>query len=263
MTDQSAAQNTTSQKQLDQLAKAWSRMIDCIAHDITSALFSIRSAHQILETTSPQLIKAYRAAVTHNVPDLPSINEKILALFESNLAPQINKGTMDITNFLALLNPYSTKIPSNAKDMEILSAKTIIDHLLTNYTFENDQERSLITVDCKHDFKFQGAEIFIENLLNHLLKNALEKISDANKGSINIRTEAQVDCNEIHVKDTATGMSEEKRSRIFDRFFSKRNGTIIPGLGFCRLAILQTNGDVLCYSSKGEYTEFVIKFPKI
>ncbi len=262
MQNKPAIQDSVSTEQLDQLAKAWSRMVDCISHDVTSPLTSIRAACQALDGTLPDLIKVYRAAVAHNVPDLPEINDRILALLELHLVPSINRGTRDITNFLALLHPLDTKIPSDSKDIKTLSAQAVIDQLLTNYAFKNDQDHALVHNECKHDFKFRCAEIFIEHLLDNLLQNALEHIRDANKGTISIWTET-ANSNEIHFKDTSTGIAEEKLPKIFDRFFSKRKNTIIPGLGFCRLAILQAGGNVFCHSKKGEYTEFVIKFPKI
>lgn len=258
-----AQHHSIPHEQLDRLAKAWTRMVDCISHDVTSPLTSIRAAGQALETTFPDLVKVYRAAVANNMPNLPNINDKTLTLLESYLVPQIHKGASDITNFLALLHPYDTKIPSDSKDIKTLSAKTVLDQMLAHYAFTNDQERALVHVECAHDFHFQCAEIFIESLFDNFLKNALEKIGMVNKGDIHIWTDDQTDYNEIHFKDTATGIDPEKLPTLFNRFFSKRNDTIVPGLGFCRLAILQMDGDVLCHSIKGEYTEFVVRFPKI
>ncbi|HEX4045558.1 MAG TPA: hypothetical protein VHZ76_07830 [Gammaproteobacteria bacterium] len=51
--------------------------------------------------------------------------------------------------------------------------------------------------------------------------------------------------------------------RIFERFFSTQNGKIVPGLGFCRLALLQMGGNIFCDAIKGESTDFIIKFPKM
>ncbi len=252
------------QDKLDEIGNAWSHMEDCTAHHVKSTLAAMRMTGLSLERVLPSLIKAYRLAVEHQLITA-DIDERRLPLesLEKGFVPDISKEISRLMEFLALSHQYNQKLFSDSTDIKVLSAKACIDQVLTNYSFATDKEKSLIKVECEHDFNFKSSPIFIELLIKHLVENAFYYINDVEKGDIRIWTEIQEDFNIIHVKDTGTGMSPDALERVFSHYYSKRNNVTIPGLGYCRLAILHLGGDVECHSVKGEYTEFLIKFCKL
>lgn len=260
MTKTVESHHAISQEHLDELGNAWSRLIDCISHDIASPLASLRATGKILEEVFPALVTTYQVA-TNNKLEIPEISARKLEAsgrLICNIESEINR----LTDFLNLLRPYDKKLISDSQDIKSLSIKSCVDNLLNKFPFSNDKERKLVHTDCKHDFQFRCAAIFIENLLNNFLENALHAIQKANKGEITIWTSEDADYNILHFKDTSLGMDEDAINEVFKRFFKKIDNVIVPGLGFCRLAMLQMDGNVICKSVKNEYTEFLIKFPK-
>lgn len=249
------------QKQLDQLTEAWSRMINCISHDLTTPLAILRMSGQNCEKTLASLRAGYQLAIKNNLPVESKIDERYLEAVE-NLVPIIKQNVTDLTSFLSVLYPYNRQLLSTAEESQPLSIKICVEEALKKYTFVNDQERALVHITDLKDFKFSLAPIFIDYLLSNLLSNAFKAIQRANKGEISIWTEDEPEYNTLHFKDTGLGMEADALERVFSHFFSKKNDKIVPGLGFCRLAVLQRGGNILCAAVKGEYTEFTIKFPK-
>lgn len=246
--------------ELCKLAESWRDMMGCISHNLTSPLVLIRGVGEYLQVL-PKLVQGYKIAVEKGLieSDIQKGNLRIL----EELAPDVLPVTTEVIKFINLLPAYSAQLISTSEKIKVLGALSSIDNLLDNYQFADQKERSLIEVARQHDFKFKCASIFIESLLFNFLSNALAHIKWANKGKIKIWIETNNNSNLIHFKDTADGMDEYVLPDVFKRFFSKRDAETIPGLGFCRLAILQMGGDVWCNSIKGEYTHFIVKFPMI
>lgn len=260
MTQNLKSNHIVNQYQLDELGKSWSRLIECISHDISSPLATLRATGKSLEAVFPQLIKAYKLAVEHKL-EVPEISERMLKPLE-RLVPNIGQEVDNLANFLNLLPPYDKKLISDSQDIQSFSVKSCVDNLLDHFPFATGEERKLVHVECQHDFQLRCAPIYIDNLLINLLENALRAIDKAKKGEITIWTSEDGDYNILHFKDTSLGMDEDACHKVFRRFFRRIDGAVMPGLGFCRLAILQMDGNVTCQSKAGGYTEFQIKIPK-
>jgi len=249
------------QSKLDLLAKSWSRMVNGISHDMVTPLVVIRMTGETFQEILPGLIEGYNLAIQNNLPLKTKVSKRHLEAFEEGLLPDIRENVNKLLSFLNLLHPYNQQLLSTAPEIKLLSIKSCIDEALKNYPYDNDQQRALIHRKDTLDFKFNLAPMFIEHLLSNLISNALRAIDEENRGEITLSTAKEDNYHVLHFKDTASGLNEDARAQVFNRFFSKRGGTIVPGLGFCRLALLQRNGDILCDSVKQQYTDFIIKFP--
>ena len=73
-----------------------------------------------------------------------------------------------------------------------------------------------------------------------------------------------IENNEIHFKDTGTGISSQILPHIFDSFFTTESsiGTGV-GLAFSKMVMHSHHGEIDCLSKEGEYTEFILSFPKL
>lgn len=243
------------------LGHAWSRMIDCIVHDLTTPLATLRMIGMGLEEMIPHLIEGYKVALKNGLIE-SKFKEDDLKFTEKQAVPEIALDITQLFDFLRLLNPYKEKLFFNPPDMTLLSIQTYIQEVLKKFPFSDEKQKSLIHIKSDYDFTFAADLFFIEQLLSNLLRNALYYINSEGKGEITIWAEEKEDYNVLHLKDTAKGMNEEQLSRVFNRFFTERDNKIVPGLGFCRLALLQQGGNVLCHSVMGEYTDFILMFPK-
>lgn len=103
----------------------------------------------------------------------------------------------------------------------------------------------------------------MKHVLFNLFKNALYSIKEANKGCISIHITREGQFNILHIKDTGKGMPKVIKDKIFDKFYSRtKHGTGI-GLSFCSLVMGAFNGYIECKSEEGEFTEFLLCFPKV
>jgi two-component system CAI-1 autoinducer sensor kinase/phosphatase CqsS len=102
----------------------------------------------------------------------------------------------------------------------------------------------------------------------NLLKNALRHIAKAGKGEIFIRLEARPEGGRLVFKDTGPGIPPQVLPHIFTRFYSwsfghdDGSGAGI-GLAYCRSAMQAFGGNIVCRSTLGEFSEFVLTFPAV
>lgn len=95
-------------------------------------------------------------------------------------------------------------------------------------------------------------------VMHNLLKNSLHY-----KAKIEITLKAGDDYNYLYFKDYGLGIEQDKLKLLFESFFTsgKKDGTGL-GLPFCKRAMVAFGGGISCESEIGEWTEFVLKFPK-
>ncbi|MCS5663208.1 MAG: sensor histidine kinase, partial [Flavobacteriales bacterium] len=96
-----------------------------------------------------------------------------------------------------------------------------------------------------------------------LFKNSLFYLVNKPDGKIQIRLENGKDMNTLYFKDNGLGIPKDKLSSIFDNFmtYGKKEGTGL-GLAFCKRVMIAFGGDVTCQSEYGQWTQFVLTFPK-
>jgi signal transduction histidine kinase len=101
------------------------------------------------------------------------------------------------------------------------------------------------------------------------MKNAIYFVRKANKGEIFIEAIAGKSTdqnpnpmNYLYFKDTGPGIPEENLQHLFKAFFSRsQNGTGV-GLSLCKSIMNEFGGNISCESVEGEFTKFVMEFPK-
>lgn len=245
----------------DQLAEAWVKMVSCIVHDVTSPLVTIRIAAGGIEEILPDLIEGYLLAARHDLIT-PKFSEKDLEMFGKEATSGIKKEVTRILDFLKLLFPYNQIVLSGSKDKASLDALAYVDEVLKKYPFTDEKERYLIQVNNGYTFAFNDLPPFIECLFLHLLDRALTAIRNTGKGELSIWAETEANYHLIHFKDTSKSIEGNELAHVFSSFFAKREGATVPGLGFCRLALLQNGGDVVCHSVES-YTDLIVKFPRV
>ncbi len=118
----------------------------------------------------------------------------------------------------------------------------------------------------------QGAEIYTDRLrlhqvLSNLLSNAV-KFTESGQITLGYRTSGDAEIR-FFVSDTGSGIAEEDRERIFERFIQldrgknekKQKGTGL-GLSICREIIKLLGGDIMVESAPGSGSTFFILLPK-
>jgi signal transduction histidine kinase len=138
-----------------------------------------------------------------------------------------------------------------------LSISNVVKKALKQFSYKNEEEKDLISLDLEQNFIFRGDENMMIFVIFNLLKNFLYY-----KSKIEIRTEAKADGNYLYFKDYGPGIEKDKLELIFENFFTsgKKDGTGL-GLPFCKRIMTAFNGDIICKSEVEKGTEFEIKFP--
>lgn len=233
-----------------------------VAHELRTPLLGLKSGVVGLKKYLPILIETYQKALQIDI-DVP----KIRPLHFNNLLPALERMESEIIFAntiidMLLMNVGKQKIDPST--FEKFSIVTIIISALERYPFDSaEQEVKIHWEPEKTDFIFNGSQILMEHILFNLLKNALHFIVKNEKGEIFIWLESDTKRNYLFFKDTGIGIKPDILPHIFDRFYTTTlTGTGI-GLAFCKMVMQSFNGDIMCRSEEGKFTEFVMLFPKV
>lgn len=228
-----------------------------IAHEMRTPLASISFNIVGLKRYLKQLPERITGGSIAEAQESPSAPNKLAEIPDDieMVVRHANK-TIDmlLANVRGLLSEEIVLVP--------ISMKGAIQQSLAEYPFLGDT-RQLVHIDSSIDFKFFGNQDLFSQVIHNLIKNSIYYIQEVNKGSISIRCELGENFNTLYFRDTGAGIHKKDFPYIFDPFFSKTGHGSGLGLFFCQNAMKQFNGDILCNSSYGNFTEFALKFPPI
>lgn len=232
-----------------------------IAHELRTPLASIKMAAQSITKFWNTLFSGYKLAKDASLT-VDDINSEKLSALEYQ--------TQSILHQTHFANSFIDLILDNLKEHKefdssrycIIDVHDVIKKCLANYPFTGN-EHTLIHINPSHDFTLFGDEFLIINAFNNLLRNSLYYIRQARKGSIYIWFEHSETYNKIYFKDTAIGASPEIIEKLFDNFYSRRQGGTGLGLSFCKKIMSNLGGEITAESVEGEYITFVLSFPKV
>jgi len=144
----------------------------------------------------------------------------------------------------------------------ISMAKTV-NMTVEEFAYSSEQSKEKFELDLVQDFQFRGDENSFVFVLFNLFKNSLFYLVDKPDGKIEIRLEKGEDMNILYFKDNGLGIPRDKISSVFDHFitYGKKEGTGL-GLSFCKRVMMAFGGDIDCQSEYGQWTEFILTFPK-
>ena len=201
-----------------------------IAHETRNPLAGIKGCCELMKDNLNQLIEY--------VDLIADSSTQGLAMIDMILA-NIRDGEVDKSNFTDI------------------SISGVIKKALKQFSYQNQQDRDLLSYDLNEDFIFRGDENMMIFVIYNLLKNALHY-----KAKIEIRSEIKSDGNYLYFKDYGPGIESDKLELIFESFFTsgKKDGTGL-GLPFCRRIMRAFDGEIICKSELGKGTEFEMKFP--
>ncbi|GAB4393735.1 MAG: hypothetical protein Tsb005_13300 [Gammaproteobacteria bacterium] len=247
---------------IEQKLEALELLTSSINHEIKMPLSSIQIGAHGLKKYIPRIVENYKAVQKGQSPKywIPQRKiKKITEVFDS-----INENIEYAESSIDMLLGNVQHIDEFANHHQLCSAHQCIAQLIARYPFQRRDDKLIEWIPQKnHDFEFEGTEFLVVQILFNLTKNALYYIKAANKGSIKIATQLSDRNNYLHFRDTGTGISNEILPYVFDRFFSDTPCSVGLGLTFCKLVMKNLGGNITCNSVEGEFTEFVLSFPKV
>jgi signal transduction histidine kinase len=109
-----------------------------------------------------------------------------------------------------------------------------------------------------------GDPIALRRILENLIANAVESL-DSKRGRITLSTEVVLRESEKYVRitvtDTGRGMSKEETGRIFEDFYTTKDGGTGLGLSIVRRLVMDLNGTLAVESEPGKGTRMIIDIP--
>jgi signal transduction histidine kinase len=232
-----------------------------IAHEIRSPLSGIIGSTDGIKKYFPMLIDAYQLAKKNNLEGLQTIQPKRFEML-ATLLDDLEREAQFINVFIDMLVCNVEQDVFNKNPAEVLKISDCIHKALQRYPFSEEQER-LIHWNHDNDFSFKGSEELVVHLLMNLLKNAVYYILAAGKGQIDIWQTKERNINVLHFKDTSTGMSKEVQGMLFQQLLGHKSNRVGLGLAFCAKVMRELGGRIVCHSVEGEFSEFLLYFPKI
>ena len=201
-----------------------------IAHETRNPLAGIKGCCELMKDNLNQLIEY--------IDLIYDSSSQGLAMIDMIMA-NIRDGEVDKSNFTDL------------------SISDVVKKALKQFSYQNQQDRNLVSYDLSEDFVFRGDENMMIFVIYNLLKNALHY-----KAKIEIRTEVKSDGNYLYFKDYGPGIDKDKLELIFESFFTsgKKDGTGL-GLPFCKRIMTAFDGEIICKYEVEKGTEFEMKFP--
>lgn len=233
-----------------------------LAHELRTPLGAIKSGIAGFKNYLPELMNGYLLAKKNKLL-VTKMRKDHLEILPSILE-SIDNEANHASNIIEILLTNIKHAEIQKENFQNFSITECVNYALDHYAFISNQRNKISWNSKDMDFIFYGDKLLIVHILYNLLKNALYFIEKAKKGNIEIWLKKNIKYNELRFKDTGLGISRSDLSYIFDKFFTKNThrGSGI-GLSFCKMVMESINGKISCHSVEGEYTEFVLFFPKM
>lgn len=216
---------------------AWREMAKQVAHEIKNPLTPMKLGIQQLE----------RISKSGNGEDLTERIERT----SKTLIEQIDTLTK-------IANEFSNFAKMPKANVETINLIPIIETTIDLYKEENAE---IELVDkCNGEASLEADKDQISRVFNNLVKNALQAIPSDRKGKIIIKVEFQDEALVIEVNDNGSGISADKKDKIFVPNFTTKTTGMGLGLAMVKNIVENANGTIWFDTQEGLGTTFYVKF---
>lgn len=140
-----------------------------------------------------------------------------------------------------------------------------VGHLLSELVSFMAEDMRRRHVECSLTLG-EGAEVLadpaqLRQALMNILRNSLESMPDG--GTLKVSTRHKAGTIEIEVRDSGVGMNEHIMSRIFDPFYTTKDGGTGLGLPITQQIVAEHGGEISCDSQIGSGTAIRVELPTV
>ncbi len=221
-----------------QRAAAWTEVARRIAHEIKNPLTPIKLSAQRLQKKFSHQIKdqAFRVCTE-------TIIEQV---------DEMKKLVDEFTHFARLPEAQ----PEMGSLNQIIDSTMVLyqtGHKGCKFQFKADRELP--------EFKFDASQI--KRVLVNLLDNAVGAVGHRSSGEVEVWTEYDklLKMVRITIRDNGSGVKQEDQERIFEPYFSTKEGGTGLGLAIVKRIIEDHNGFVRFFSAPNVGTRVVVELP--
>ncbi len=218
--------------------EAWREMAKQIAHEIKNPLTPMKLSIQHLQRA---------------IKDDPFKAVDLSNRVSRTLIEQIDNLTDIATAFSSF-----AKMPKAQK--EEVNLEEILNVSIDLF---NEQKKIITKKYSENNALVYADKNQLISVFNNLIKNAIQATNDIENAKIEVRLFKEKNWFYIEVEDNGTGISEEKKPKVFvPNFTTKSSGTGL-GLAISKQVIENLNGNIWFESKANEYTIFYVKIPKL
>jgi signal transduction histidine kinase len=159
----------------------------------------------------------------------------------------------------ALVRNYSRLEAEKKSDNVLICSviKDVIDD--NNVRIKGDSVK--VKINCDNGITVKANRIHLYSLINNLLLNSLDAVSESNQKQINIEVNAGNGRQKIVFNDSGCGIENENLSKIYNTFFStKPNSGTGLGLSMVKKIVDLYDGQIDVKSELYKGTTFTIEF---
>jgi len=227
------------EQELAEMSKkvAWTEMARKVAHEIKNPLTPIQlSAEHVLkvaEDNRGDLDQALKESMSYIISEVDHLRRTAQEFMEIARDTTVRKEPVDLRAILEeVLQPYRRLLA----------------------------ERIRFTVVAEgEDFRARGDADKLKTAFRNVIANAVEAISQRGELAVTIGRHGPVAA--IAVRDSGAGMSRETVERIFDLYFSTKDGGTGLGLPITKKIVEEHGGAIRIASEPGRGTTVTIELP--
>jgi len=234
-------------------------LLPYMTHDFRSLLAMMKMSAVVIEDKFPELVKGYQLAVEHNLLE-KNIKDPFLQRSANN-GTKIKDAVKKLSSYLNVLDEGVNTLKNNLRDDEACSINFYLDDVLSQYPFYSESERQLLDITIKTNFDIHYPSFFMKPLLFHLLQIMYINSRSGADSRIALWTDDDNGRNRLHIKTKSTEVSQNVVTYALNQLAIEQQDHHLPGLGFCRLALWQLNGDIISNVVEGGSTEIMVVFP--
>ncbi len=223
-----------------------------IAHEMRNPLSALKTSIDVVRTMIP---KPQTAAHTDYSLDAQELDLLHQILNEAD--DVIYSGNNAIDLLLTSIDENRVS-PASFKKHSVVD---VIEKAVKTFPYKNAADQHSVELEVHQPFDFFGSDTLLTYALFNLLKNAFYYQKE--HFSVRISIEQTREQNLIRVRDNGVGIAPEMLEDIFRDFYTfGKNGSYGLGLPFCRKVMSAFGGTIRCASQQGQWTEFVLSFPR-
>ena len=249
-------------KELNELERVWS----IISHDLSSPLLTVEnSLVHMDEKLLPILLGTYKTAKNAGL-DVPFITNSQLEYYQELL----KNNQSIVKNIRQQIDRWNHKLltknlRSTNQPMDIVKCvKSAIENYQSSYSLA---DKSLIHTDL-NESNVIADENVIQYVIFELLSNAeyaIEANVDVNENPAVFILSTFDDKNYyLAIKNKCVPIASSDLQHLFDPYFSTKISHIGLGLTFCKQAMKNMQGDIVCRTEDdGKTVEFLLSLPLV
>ena len=243
---------------LSEKMAALGNLVAGIAHEINTPVGVGVTAASHLETKTTELSNKFK----NNIMKKSDLEKYLNVAEETNhiILSNLSRAAELIQSFKKIA------VGQSSEEKRVFKLKEYIDSMILSLRPKLKHTKHSVIVNCDESIEidsYPGA--FSQIITNFIMNSLMHGFDGIDNGTIKFDVEMYHDHLIFRYSDNGKGISHEYMNKIFNLFFTIKQGQGGSGLGLYILynIIIQTlRGDITCESVEGEGVNFIIIIPK-